>query len=145
VSCDSCMKSGFSGVRYKCLVCCDYDLCSACYEAKLVTSRHKVDHAMQCLLTKSDVGWSPVSYLTIAACNRVSTIPGKLGNLKFRKSSGKFFFDGLWLLVNKCIDEIFIVEICLNWIITILQLLLNLNQHPRPQMFTSSEFIFSAE
>ena len=56
VSCDSCMKSGFSGIRYKCLVCCDYDLCSACYDAKLVTSRHKVDHAMQCLLTKSDVG-----------------------------------------------------------------------------------------
>ena len=61
VSCDSCMKSGFSGLRYKCLVCCDYDLCSACYEARLVTSRHKVDHAMQCLLSKSDVGQS--SYL----------------------------------------------------------------------------------
>lgn len=56
VSCDSCMKSGFTGRRYKCLRCCDYDLCSACYEAGLATSRHKVDHAMQCLLTRSDLG-----------------------------------------------------------------------------------------
>ena len=66
VSCDSCMKSGFTGMRYKCLVCCDYDLCSACYEAKLVTSRHKVDHAMQCLLTKSDVGQSRCLPLLLA-------------------------------------------------------------------------------
>ena len=77
VSCDSCMKSGFSGVRYKCLVCCDYDLCSACYDAKLVTSRHKVDHAMQCLLTKSDVGQSlPHSHVNVQVYSSIYTVRG---------------------------------------------------------------------
>lgn len=32
VSCDNCMKSNFSGKRYKCLICYDFDLCSACYD-----------------------------------------------------------------------------------------------------------------
>lgn len=32
VSCDNCMKSNFSGKRYKCLICYDFDLCSSCYD-----------------------------------------------------------------------------------------------------------------
>ena len=32
VSCDNCMKSNFSGKRYKCLICYDFDLCSNCYD-----------------------------------------------------------------------------------------------------------------
>jgi len=32
VSCDNCMKSNFSGKRYKCLICYDFDLCSTCYD-----------------------------------------------------------------------------------------------------------------
>ncbi|XP_046417696.1 E3 ubiquitin-protein ligase KCMF1-like [Neodiprion virginianus] len=54
VSCDSCLKGNFRGRRYKCLVCYDYDLCANCYEAGANTTRHLVDHPMQCILTRSD-------------------------------------------------------------------------------------------
>ncbi len=56
VSCDSCLKSNFRGRRYKCLICYDYDLCAACYEAGATTTRHTADHAMQCILTRTDFG-----------------------------------------------------------------------------------------
>ena len=54
VSCDSCMKSNFRGRRFKCLICYDYDLCSACFEAGASTPRHAATHPMQCILTRSD-------------------------------------------------------------------------------------------
>lgn len=54
VSCDSCLKGNFSGKRYKCLICYDYDLCASCYEAKVTSTRHSVDHPMQCILTRTD-------------------------------------------------------------------------------------------
>nr|CAI5844438.1 unnamed protein product [Callosobruchus analis] len=54
VSCDSCLKGNFRGRRYKCLVCYDYDLCAACYEAGATNTRHTTDHPMQCILTRSD-------------------------------------------------------------------------------------------
>eukprot|EP00794_Sanderia_malayensis_P005391 gene5391-6064_t len=54
VSCDSCNKGNFRGRRYKCLVCFDYDLCSTCYENGARSSRHSLDHPMQCILTRSD-------------------------------------------------------------------------------------------
>lgn len=37
VSCDNCMKSNFSGKRYKCLICYDFDLCSTCYDQSQAT------------------------------------------------------------------------------------------------------------
>ncbi|CAH1783588.1 unnamed protein product, partial [Owenia fusiformis] len=54
VSCDSCLKGNFRGRRYKCLICYDYDLCATCYEAGATTTRHTADHAMQCILTRTD-------------------------------------------------------------------------------------------
>lgn len=56
VSCDSCLKGNFRGRRYKCLVCYDYDLCAACYEAGATNTRHNTDHPMQCILTRADFG-----------------------------------------------------------------------------------------
>lgn len=57
VSCDSCLKGNFTGKRYKCLICYDYDLCSACYETGVAsTTRHSAEHPMQCILTRSDFG-----------------------------------------------------------------------------------------
>ena len=57
VSCDSCIKGNFRGLRFKCLICYDYDLCATCYEAGATNTRHTADHPMQCILTRSDYGW----------------------------------------------------------------------------------------
>lgn len=54
VSCDSCRKNNFRGLRYKCLICYDYDLCSTCYETGLTSTRHTVNHPMQCIIAKND-------------------------------------------------------------------------------------------
>lgn len=54
VSCDSCRKSNFRGLRFKCLNCYDYDLCSTCYENGLTSSRHTINHPMQCIIARND-------------------------------------------------------------------------------------------
>ena len=59
VSCDSCLKGNFRGRRYKCLICYDYDLCAACYEAGATNTSHTIEHPMQCILTRSDFGKNP--------------------------------------------------------------------------------------
>lgn len=54
VSCDSCRKNNFRGLRYKCLTCYDYDLCSSCHGDGLTSSRHTVNHPMQCIIARND-------------------------------------------------------------------------------------------
>lgn len=56
VSCDLCLKSNFKGLRYKCLLCFDYDLCNKCYESTDTrTNRgHSKNHPMQVLITRHD-------------------------------------------------------------------------------------------
>ena len=56
VSCDSCIKGNFRGLRFKCLICYDYDLCATCFEAGATNTRHTADHPMQCILTRADYG-----------------------------------------------------------------------------------------
>ena len=55
VSCDACMKSNFSTLRFKCLVCYDYDLCMSCHDGGATSSRHTADHPMQCIMTRADL------------------------------------------------------------------------------------------
>ncbi|XP_061589262.1 E3 ubiquitin-protein ligase KCMF1 [Cololabis saira] len=54
VSCDACLKGNFRGRRFKCLICYDYDLCASCYESGATTTRHSIEHPMQCILTRVD-------------------------------------------------------------------------------------------
>lgn len=54
VSCDLCRKSNFRGLRYKCLICYDYDLCPTCYESGLTSSRHTNCHPVQCIVARND-------------------------------------------------------------------------------------------
>lgn len=55
VSCDTCLKTNFRGMRYKCLVCFDYDLCGACRDSGSASARHRPDHPMQCIPTRNDL------------------------------------------------------------------------------------------
>ncbi|XP_065174716.1 E3 ubiquitin-protein ligase KCMF1-like [Sycon ciliatum] len=54
VTCDVCNVHNFAGKRYKCLICYDYDLCATCYDGGLASGNHTKDHAVQCILTKTD-------------------------------------------------------------------------------------------
>lgn len=41
VTCNSCRKKGVVGMRWKCKVCYDYDLCTRCY----MSDKHDTTHA----------------------------------------------------------------------------------------------------
>ena len=42
VSCDICGSQPIVGVRFKCLVCKDYDLCSSCVKKRMHNSEHEM-------------------------------------------------------------------------------------------------------
>ena len=46
VVCDGCNIADFSDLRYKCVVCPNYDLCIACYNDKKETLNHLQSHTM---------------------------------------------------------------------------------------------------
>ncbi|KAI6661274.1 E3 ubiquitin-protein ligase KCMF1-like isoform X1 [Oopsacas minuta] len=59
VSCDKCGRSGFTGKRYKCLLCFDFDLCADCFDSlgdeTANNGRHTSSHPVQCILTRTDM------------------------------------------------------------------------------------------
>lgn len=59
VSCDGCLSGNFSGNRYKCLRCYDFDLCQACYLSNRFRTEgndttHSEDHPVQMIMTQRD-------------------------------------------------------------------------------------------
>ena len=44
INCDGCGRRNFSGIRYKCKSCYDYDLCSLCYGNSVTTKSHQTNH-----------------------------------------------------------------------------------------------------
>ena len=40
VTCDGCFQTPVSGIRWKCAICNDFDLCSECY----MTDKHPTEH-----------------------------------------------------------------------------------------------------
>ena len=82
VSCDSCQKNGFRGRRYKCLVCYDYDLCSACYEVIYRTLGRKIASDRRCALCAPPI-LDENSFLT--PCSRVYMGNGRAYEDSLRK------------------------------------------------------------
>lgn len=46
VTCDKCSCEPIKGLRFKCDICFDYDLCSKCYEERKVSKSHTFEHPM---------------------------------------------------------------------------------------------------
>jgi len=44
INCDGCAKRNFSGARFKCLDCIDFDFCADCMSSSLIREKHAVDH-----------------------------------------------------------------------------------------------------
>uniref|UniRef100_A0A8C1JI29 E3 ubiquitin-protein ligase MIB2 n=1 Tax=Cyprinus carpio TaxID=7962 RepID=A0A8C1JI29_CYPCA len=49
IICDSCKKHGIMGMRWKCKVCFDYDLCTQCY----MNNKHELTHAFELFLSQN--------------------------------------------------------------------------------------------
>eukprot|EP00026_Physarum_polycephalum_P012280 Phypoly_transcript_12573.p1 GENE.Phypoly_transcript_12573~~Phypoly_transcript_12573.p1 ORF type:complete len:332 (+),score=42.72 Phypoly_transcript_12573:115-1110(+) len=58
VTCDGCSTASFTGIRHKCSICFDYDLCDECYLNGVATKAHDPSHAMQTILPPAGGGGS---------------------------------------------------------------------------------------
>jgi len=54
VTCDGCGIANFIGIRHKCMVCFDYDLCHTCRTNRVTTKEHVDSHAMQSTLPQNN-------------------------------------------------------------------------------------------
>ncbi|KOC64396.1 E3 ubiquitin-protein ligase MIB2 [Habropoda laboriosa] len=52
IICDGCKRHGIIGIRWKCIQCCDYDLCTQCYMADV----HNLSHCFERFQTANSVG-----------------------------------------------------------------------------------------
>ncbi|XP_049843761.1 E3 ubiquitin-protein ligase MIB2 [Schistocerca gregaria] len=52
IKCDACFKHGIRGMRWKCVQCYDFDICTQCYMA----DKHDTDHAFERFETNRSVG-----------------------------------------------------------------------------------------
>ncbi|XP_046396249.1 E3 ubiquitin-protein ligase MIB2 [Ischnura elegans] len=56
IICDACRKCGIAGMRWKCIQCEDYDLCTACY----MSDMHDLTHVFQRFETANSLGENQV-------------------------------------------------------------------------------------
>jgi len=54
VICDGCGAKNFTGVRHKCLICPDYDLCATCALNGATSKNHDESHLMQPIASPND-------------------------------------------------------------------------------------------
>ncbi|KAH8393525.1 hypothetical protein KR200_004118 [Drosophila serrata] len=47
ICCDGCQRLEFRGRRFRCMRCTNYDLCGDCYDQRIETQAHSIDHPMQ--------------------------------------------------------------------------------------------------
>ena len=52
IICNSCKKHGICGMRWKCINCPNYDLCTSCY----MSDKHDLTHIFARFETSSSVG-----------------------------------------------------------------------------------------
>mmetsp|Transcript_11452 Transcript_11452/g.14149 ORF Transcript_11452/g.14149 Transcript_11452/m.14149 type:complete len:211 (-) Transcript_11452:76-708(-) len=54
VTCDVCNSRDFTGIRFKCMDCDDYDLCETCAAEGAISKDHKRDHRMEQIMESGD-------------------------------------------------------------------------------------------
>jgi len=54
VRCDECDEDPIRGIRWKCVVCHDYDLCHRCY----MSNKHKLSHEFVRIDTYLSIGYT---------------------------------------------------------------------------------------
>lgn len=89
VSCDGCLSGNFSGNRYKCLRCYDFDLCQACYLSNRFRTEgndttHSEDHPVQMIMTQRDFGMQFLPITSFIFTLYGSASGSKLGHLFFQ-------------------------------------------------------------
>ncbi|KAH8298255.1 hypothetical protein KR018_011878 [Drosophila ironensis] len=50
ICCDGCQRQDFRGRRFRCMRCVNFDLCGDCYDRRVETHEHRVEHPMQLIL-----------------------------------------------------------------------------------------------
>ncbi len=82
IICDSCKKHGIMGMRWKCKVCFDYDLCTQCY----MNNKHDLSHAFERYETAHSQPW-------VLHCHISSTIDPHLNSNYLALSVTMSLFD----------------------------------------------------
>ncbi|EDV57964.1 E3 ubiquitin-protein ligase KCMF1 [Drosophila erecta] len=56
ICCDGCRMTNFRCRRFRCLRCVNYNLCGICYDQRIETEEHRVNHPMQMISDPDDLG-----------------------------------------------------------------------------------------
>jgi len=55
VRCDGCAIRDYTGVRYKCQHCADYDLCHNCMINGVISNQHLTSHPMKSIVAQGEL------------------------------------------------------------------------------------------